>query len=160
MSSIQLAVMGLDTIISKKSGSGSNTSIFSAFYFEVCFRGRQVGAESQFALHLRAVRWILPSTNVQPSPCVLVQSQPHPTPLPLLSLAELCSSLKSRLPVRKQAKRPDASPAPFHCRTPFHHQPPSQTAVMDRVNPRRAQGQPRHPARRMGSGRKDFCDSS
>lgn len=55
MSSLQLAIMGLDSITSKKSGSGSNTSVFSAFYFEVCFRERQVDAESQFALYLRAV---------------------------------------------------------------------------------------------------------
>lgn len=55
MSSLQLAIMGLDSITSKKSASGSNTSVFSAFYFEVCFRERQVDAESPFALYLRAV---------------------------------------------------------------------------------------------------------
>lgn len=87
MSSLQLTVAGLDSITSKKSGSGSNTNVFGAFYFEVCFRDRQLDAESQFALYLRAVWLSLSSKNTQPSPLTHVQSQPHHTPLLLLPSA-------------------------------------------------------------------------
>lgn len=111
----------------------------------------------------------LSSVNIQPGPFIPVQSQPRHTPLPLRSSAEPCSSLKSRVPIRKPAKRPDAHPATSipcpslahqHLQHPVSLPAPSHTTVTDRVNPRRAQGWPRHPAWRMGLGRKDFCDSS
>lgn len=111
MSSLQLPVMGLDSITSKKSGSGSNTSVFGAFYCEVCFRERQVDAESQFALYLRAIQLTLSSINIQPSPFIPVQSQPHHALPPLISSAEPCSSLKSQIPIRKPANRADTHPA-------------------------------------------------
>lgn len=94
MSSLQLTIMDLGSITSKKSGSGPDTSVFSAFHSELCFRVRQMDAQSQLALCLRAVQLTPSSVNIQPNPLIPVPFQPHHTPLLLHSFTELCSPLK------------------------------------------------------------------
>lgn len=68
----------------------------------------------------------------------------------------LCSFLKPRVTVRNSAKRPDAHPATGIPSPSLAHQHPAHTTGTDRVNPRRPQGWPKHPAQRMGLGGRTF----